>query len=133
MTVIADDVRARRERLLTAHVDAENISDVDAVIATFSHPRYELVPTGEVFDGEAEVRRYYREKESRARFRYEVAALYHGDDAVIVEVRNFSTAEPPPSRREFPSLAIFYFDADDLLTCERVYWDTRSYDEAAGR
>lgn len=124
--------RERRERLLAAHVAAENVVDVDAVIETFSHPRYELVPLNEVYDGEAEVRRYYLEKEARGRLVYEVAGLYHSDNAVVVEVRNLSTRHPKPDRAEFPSIAIFFFDEDDLLTCERVYWDTRNYDEVNG-
>ena len=47
----AAELRKARDKTLAAHVDAENRNDVDAVIATFRHPRYELVPVGEIFDG----------------------------------------------------------------------------------
>ncbi|HEX4399283.1 MAG TPA: hypothetical protein VH136_16715 [Trebonia sp.] len=46
------ELRKARDTTLAAHVDAENRNDVDAVIATFKHPRYELVPVGEIFDGD---------------------------------------------------------------------------------
>jgi hypothetical protein len=51
----ADDLRARREAVVRLHMEAENVHDYDAVIGTFAHPRYELMATGQVFDGEAEV------------------------------------------------------------------------------
>ena len=35
-------------------------------MATFDHPRYEIVPTGDVFDGQEEVERYF--ETSRAAF-----------------------------------------------------------------
>ena len=39
------------------HMESENVHDFDATIGTFGHPRYEIVPTGDVYDGEEEVRR----------------------------------------------------------------------------
>ena len=38
------------------HMESENAHDFDMTIATFGHPRYEIVPTGEVYDGEEAVR-----------------------------------------------------------------------------
>src|SRR5207248_10489784 len=58
--------RARREALVREHMESENQHDFDATIATFAHPRYELIPTGETFDGEEEVRAYFAQ--SRAVF-----------------------------------------------------------------
>lgn len=125
--MISEEVRELRERLLITHVEAENNDDVDAVLATFSHPRYELMPSGSIYDGEAEVRRYYREKAERPRRRYEVVALYHSDDAVIVEIRTLSMEPEPPYRVDLPSIAVFFFDGAKL-TCERVYYDLRSFE-----
>ena len=34
-------------------MESENVHDFDTTIGTFSHPRYEIVPTGDVYDGEA--------------------------------------------------------------------------------
>ncbi|HSK02708.1 MAG TPA: hypothetical protein VK932_15760 [Kofleriaceae bacterium] len=50
-------------------MESENRHDGGATIGTFDHPRYELVGTGEVFDGEAEVRRYFAEGTHRGPLR----------------------------------------------------------------
>ncbi len=39
--------------------------DFDTTIDTFAHPRYELIATGEVYDGEREVRGYYALRAAR--------------------------------------------------------------------
>src|SRR5438045_6921978 len=80
-------LRERREAVVREHMQSENVHDFDTTIGTFSHPRYEIIPTGDVYDGEAEVRRYFAE--TRTAFpdqRNEVIALHHADDAVIVEL-----------------------------------------------
>lgn len=48
----------RRLAVVREHMESENRLDFDATIATFDHPRYELIGSGQVFDGEDEVRRY---------------------------------------------------------------------------
>ena len=80
------DLRARREAIVREHMESENVHDFDTTIKTFEHPRYEIVPTGEVHDGEEAVRQYF--DESRGDIpdqRNELIALHHADDAVIVE------------------------------------------------
>lgn len=124
-------LRKARDELLAAHVDAENRGDLDAVIATFKHPRYELVPVGEIFDGETEVRHYYREKEARGRRRYEVVKAYHADEAVIMEIRTLPLEPRPPYRVDQPSIVVFEFDGADLM-CERVYYDAGAFAALAG-
>ncbi len=52
-------LRRRRHDVVVTHLESENAHDFDTTIGTFSHPRYELVPTGQVFDGEIEVRQYF--------------------------------------------------------------------------
>src|SRR5437588_1680473 len=42
-------------------MESENRHEFDVTLATFHHPRYEIVPTGDVFDGEEEVRAYFAE------------------------------------------------------------------------
>src|ERR1700689_606903 len=79
-------LRERPEALVREHMESENDHDFDTTIATFTHPRYELVATGDVYDGEQQVRAYFAE--SRAAFpdqRNELIALHHAEDAVIVE------------------------------------------------
>jgi steroid delta-isomerase-like uncharacterized protein len=129
MTATAS-LRERREQLVRDHMESENVHEFDVTLGTFSHPRYEIVPTGEVYDGEQEVRRYF--EESRAAFpdqRNELVALHHADDAVIVEfdlkgTHNGPLRGIPPTGREFTcrTLALFLFE-DDQLVCERVYFD----------
>jgi steroid delta-isomerase-like uncharacterized protein len=127
-----DTLRERREAVVREHMESENRHDFDATIATFKHPRYEIIPTGDVFDGEGEVRKYFAD--SRATFpdqRNELRALYHADDAVIVEFDLLGTHRGalrgviPPTGKEFrcPVTAFFIFDGDRII-CERVYFDS---------
>jgi steroid delta-isomerase-like uncharacterized protein len=124
-------VRAEREAVVRRHMEAENVHDFDAVIDTFAHPRYELIATGQVHDGEAAVREYFRE--TRAAFpdqRNELISLRHADDAVVVEFWLLGTHRGPllgiaPTGRAFRCrmTAFFLFDERGLV-CERVYFDT---------
>lgn len=123
-------LRERREAIVREHMESENHHDFDATIATFSHPRYEIIATGEVFDGEPEVRRYYAE--TRAAFpdqRNELVALHHLDDGVVVEFDLLGTHRGPlrslaPTGRSFRCrmVAFFLFD-EERIACERVYFD----------
>jgi len=124
------DLRDRREALVREHMESENHHDYDATLDTFGHPRYEIVPTGDVFDGEEAVRGYF--EASRTAFpdqRNELIALHHADAGVIVEFDLKGTHEGP--LRGIPAtgkaftcrtVAFFLFD-DDRLVCERVYFD----------
>ena len=125
-----DSVRAEREAVVRRHMEAENIHDFDAVIQTFAHPRYELIATGQVHDGEAAVRQYFRD--TRAAFpdqRNELISLRHAGDAVIVEFWLLGTHRGrllglEPTGREFRCrmTAFFLFEGSGLV-CERVYFD----------
>ena len=126
-------LRRKRESIVREHMDSENRHEFDATMATFHHPRYELIATGQVYDGPEEVERYF--EESRRAFpdqRNELLALHHAEDAVCVEAVVRGTHEgplgglPPTGRSyELPILSIFIFDGDKLL-CERVYFDSRT-------
>jgi steroid delta-isomerase-like uncharacterized protein len=128
---MAHDLRARREAIVRAHMESENVHDFDATIDTFSHPRYELIPSGAVHDGEAAVRAYF--KETRSAFpdqRNELIALHHIDDGVVVEFWLRGTHRGPlmgfaPTGRSFECrmTAFFLFD-DEAIVCERVYFDS---------
>jgi steroid delta-isomerase-like uncharacterized protein len=127
---VDQEVRERREALVREHMESENRHEFDATIATFGHPRYEIIPTGEVFDGEEEVRRYFAD--SRTAFpdqRNELIALHHTEAGVIVEFTLLGTHRGPlrgipPTGREFTCrmVALFLFE-DERLVCERVYFD----------
>ena len=128
----SDDLRAQREDVVRRHMDAENVHDYDAVLATFAHPRYELMATGQVFDGDAEVRRYF--DVSRTPFpdqRNELVSIRSTDDAVVVELDLLGTHLGPlggveATGRTFRSrmCALFVFeDGGDRIVCERVYFN----------
>src|SRR5689334_15900534 len=85
-------MREKREKLVIEHMESENRHEFDVTMDTFDHPRYELIATGDVYDGEAEVDGYF--EETRTAFpdqRNELIALHHSDDAVIVEAMLYGT------------------------------------------
>src|SRR5881396_3907480 len=120
---VSEELRRKREELVIEHMATENRHEYDATIETFHHPRYELVGTGDVYDGEEEVARYF--EETRTAFpdqRNELIALHHADDAVIVEANLYGTHEGPfrglpPTGRRFEAriCALFLFDEDRLF------------------
>jgi steroid delta-isomerase-like uncharacterized protein len=124
-------LQEQREATVRRHMEAENVHDFDTVIGTFSHPRYELIPSGAVHDGEAAVRGYFRE--TRTAFpdqRNELISLRHADDAVVVEFWLLGTHRGPiaglaPTGREFKCrmTALFLFEGAKIV-CERVYFDS---------
>jgi steroid delta-isomerase-like uncharacterized protein len=128
-----DDVlHVARGAVVREHMESENHHEFDTTIQTFAHPRYELVATGEVFDGEAEVRRYFAD--TRTAFpdqRNRLVALHPSDDSVIAEFILEGTHRGPlrglpPTGRAFSmqASAVFLFGpASDRIRCERVYFD----------
>jgi steroid delta-isomerase-like uncharacterized protein len=127
---VTAELRSLREQLVIEHMESENRHEFETTLATFDHPRYELIGTGDVYDGTEEVERYF--EETRRAFpdqRNEPLALHHADDAVLVEAvvrgtHNGPLRSLPPTGRAFelPILAIFVFE-EDRLVCERVYFD----------
>lgn len=131
--VSAAQLRERREALVREHMESENRHDFDATLATFEHPRYELIATGDVYDGEAEVLAYFAE--SRTAFpdqRNELIALHHADDAVVVEFDLLGThlgplRRLPPTGRAFRCrMTSFFIFEGERIVCERVYFDQAS-------
>jgi steroid delta-isomerase-like uncharacterized protein len=125
------DLREARERIVRRHMESENVHDFDATLETFRHPRYELIATDRVHDGEAAVRAYFRE--TRTAFpdqRNELISLHHSDHAVIVEFWLLGThlgslmgIEPTGRSFRCRMSAFFLFEGEDLV-CERVYFDS---------
>lgn len=124
-------LRARREAVVREHMESENRHAFDVTLATFSHPRYEIVPTGDVHDGAEAVMAYFAA--SRTAFpdqRNELIALHHCDDGILAEFDLLGTHQGPlrgipPTGRAFRCrmAALFLFD-DDGIVCERVYFDS---------
>ena len=135
MSTAQDDLRARREAVVRTHMESENVHDFDTTMGTFAHPRYEIIPTGQVHDGEAAVRQYF--KNTRTAFpdqRNELISFRYTDDAIVTEFWLLGTHKGPlgnlpPSGREFRvrMTAFFIFEeGGDGITCERVYFDSAS-------
>jgi steroid delta-isomerase-like uncharacterized protein len=127
-----ETLRARREAVVREHMDSENRHDFDATLKTFDHPRYEIIATGDVYDGAEAVSEYYRT--SRAAFpdqRNENVVLHHADDGVIVEFDLLGTHEGElrgiaPTGKSFRCrmAAFFLFEpGTDRIAIERVYFD----------
>jgi len=130
-----ENVRSRREAVVREHMEAENRLDFDAVIDTFAHPRYELIATGQVHDGEEEVRDYFAA--TRSAFpdqRNELTALHSTDDGVLVEFDLLGTHEGEflgfaPTGKQFrcPMAALYVFgegEDREKIVCERVWFDS---------
>jgi steroid delta-isomerase-like uncharacterized protein len=136
-----EELRRRRLAVIREHMDTEVTHDFDKTLATFNgHPRYEIVPTGQVYDGDDEVMNYYRT--TRTAFpdqRHENARFHCTDDGVIVEFDLLGTNTGqfyglPPTGRAFrvPVIAVFSFDGD-RITNERIYFDSASLVSQIGR
>lgn len=138
---MTDDLRTRRLELLEEHFASEVEQDFDRTIATFNgHPRYEIMATGQVYDGDAEVLAYHRNQ--RTAFpdqRHENVRFHFADDAVVAEFDLLGTNRGeflgmPPTGKDFriPVIAVFFFEGD-RITNERVYLDAASLLTQIGR
>ena len=132
------DLAAARIDTVRRHMALECVSDWDAVIETFAHPRYELYGSGRVFDGEEAVRGYFQA--SRAPFpdqANEIIAISAAveSDVVLVEFWLTGTHLGPlrlagrtveATGRAFRvrMAASFEFQpGTDKIVCERPYFD----------
>ncbi len=113
------ELQNRREALILRHVAGENDRDMEAIMATFTHPRYEIVPTGMVFDGDDAVRQMIlRQWDELPRMHYEATGIFHSADGVVVETRTTC----PGTSFDMLSVNLFGFRGDDLIL-ERCYFD----------
>jgi steroid delta-isomerase-like uncharacterized protein len=136
------DLERRRLDVLAVHFQSEVDHDWDACMATFAgHPRYEIVPTGQVHDGEAAVRRYHTAQRVAFPDQRHENARFHcaSDDTVIAEFDLLGTNTGefrglPPTGKAFrvPTIAVFSF-AGERITNERVYLDLASLLTQIGR
>ncbi len=132
----AEDLDERRLEIVRVHMQSENDHDYDTTMSTFHHPRYELIPSGQVFDGQVEVEEYFRG--SRSAFpdqRNEPIALHATDAGVFAEFWLLGTNTGPlmgnePTGREIRVRMVAFFefadrdgDHADGIVCERVYYD----------
>jgi steroid delta-isomerase-like uncharacterized protein len=135
------DLRARRLALVREHMDTEVTHEFDRTLATFAgHPRYEIMATGQVYDGDDQVMAYYRT--TRTAFpdqRHDNSRFHVTDDAVIVEFDLLGTNLGeffglPPTGLAFrvPIIAVFFFEGERIVN-ERIYFDSASLVTQIGR
>lgn len=118
MSEVADLYRGR-EALVLRHVAAENDRDLEAIMATFSRPRYEIVPTATVFDGDAAVRQMIlKQWEDLPRMHYDAEEVFHSAGGLIVETRTTC----PGTTFDMLSINVFGFEGSGLIL-ERCYFD----------
>ena len=122
----------RRVAIVREHMDSENVHAFDVTLGTFAHPRYEIVPTGEVFDGAEQVAEYYRiTRNAFPDQRNENTVLHVGEDVVLAEFDLVGTHRGElrgiaPTGRSFRCrmCALFLFETGgERIVCERVYFD----------
>lgn len=132
--MVDEALRARRLEVIEEHFRSEVDQEFDRTLATFGedgHPHYEIVATGQVFDGADEVMEYYRT--TRTAFpdqRHDGVRLHVADDAVIAEFELLGTNTGPfyglePTGKAFrvPIIAVFSFEGE-RITNERIYFDS---------
>jgi ketosteroid isomerase-like protein len=124
------DLQERRTQVVLEHMRSENEHRFDDTIATFAHPRYELIASGEVYDGEDAVREYYRAGRALVPDQSnELIAMYHSDDGVGIEMwlRGTPRRDDLAGARSFEVRMSAFFDFEgDQIVCERAYWDRQS-------
>lgn len=139
--MISNELRARRLEVVEEHFATEVAQTFEATLATFDgHPHYEIMATGQVFDGDEEVMGYYRT--TRTAFpdqRHDNVRTHVADDAVITEFDLLGTNLGefyglPPTGRSFrvPIIAVFFFEGDRIVN-ERIYFDSASLVTQIGR
>jgi steroid delta-isomerase-like uncharacterized protein len=128
-------IRARRLEILETHFKSEVAHDWQTCLDTFAgQARYEIMATGQIHDGNAEVLAYHRAQ--RVAFpdqRHENVRIHVADDDTIIaefELLGTNTGEfygQPPTGKSFrvPVLAVFHFDGERIAN-ERVYLDSAS-------
>jgi steroid delta-isomerase-like uncharacterized protein len=136
-----DDLRGRRLKVLEEHFASEVEQEFDRTLATFNgHPRYEIMATGQIYDGDEEVLYYHRAQ--RTAFpdqRHENVRHHFADDSVIAEfdllgtnLGEFFGMAPTGKAFRIPVIAVFFFEGDKI-TNERIYLDVASLLTQIGR
>jgi steroid delta-isomerase-like uncharacterized protein len=132
---MSSEMDQRRLEILKAHFQSEVEHDWESCLATFGgHARYEIMATGQVHDGDAEVLAYHRSQ--RTAFpdqRHENLRIHIAHDHTIIaefDLLGTNTGEfygQAPTGKSFQVavIAVFFFDGDRIVN-ERVYLDGAS-------
>jgi predicted ester cyclase len=127
---ISETLRKQREEICLAHMADENAHAFEQCIAAFEHPRYEIVPTSEVYDGSSRVHELmFENKRGFPDFHFDVEQMHSADSAVIVEGTFRGTHGgiwrgllATGRSVALPMVIIFRFNGSGMV-CERVFFD----------
>lgn len=131
-TATSADLRARRSDIVHQHIDAENRHDPDGVMASFHQPCYDIPSFGEAgqVNGAEAVRELWAGLIAGfPDVRIEAGPHLHTDEAAFVEVTLSGTHQgewagiPATGRPASVRIACLYEFDEDLLVCERVWFD----------
>jgi len=126
-----DVLYERREAIVDAHIRAEAVDhDVNAALATFTRPRYDVPALGGVVDGAAGVNGLLHALlGAYPDFWLRETARYRSEKAVIVECvfggtqRGEWAGIAPTGKPMEVAAALFFLFEGEGLVCERVYFD----------
>jgi predicted ester cyclase len=121
---------AGRLATVLEHMRLENAHDFPGCIGEFGHPRYELVATGELHDGEEGVAGLMEENVTAfPDFHFAVSRAVPAGEAVLVEGR-FTGSHlgpwrglPGTGRKVDVAMAVVFEFEGARMICERVYFD----------
>ena len=121
---------AKRHAIVMEHMTAENAYEFKRCMDAFAHPRYEIIPTGEVWDDYEGVGDLLdQNKAGFPDFHFQPIEFHHSESAVLVEGRFTGTHQgmwrgvPATGRRiDVPLIIVFVFEQDRMV-CERTYFD----------
>ena len=127
---MADPEMSKRMATVLEHMTAENGHEFQRSIDAFAHPRYEVIASGDTYEGPVEVAALLDEnKRAFPDFHFDVRRMRDADDAVIVEGDFRGTHQgvwrglPPTGRAvDFPVIIVFEFEGDRMV-CERTYFN----------
>jgi steroid delta-isomerase-like uncharacterized protein len=140
-TILDDELRRRRLAVLEEHFASEVDQRFDDTLSTFNgHPRYEIMATGQIYDGDDEVLAYHRrqrtafpdQRHENVRYHFAVDSVVTEFDLLGTNLGEFYGMAPTGQSFRVPVIAVFFFDGD-RITNERVYLDSASLLTQIGR
>jgi len=86
MALGSPELARKREAVVRAHIEAENRHDPAGVVATFHHPKYEVMPMGANLDGPQAVSEFLSGVfHGFPDFTAHVSSLTHAENGIVVE------------------------------------------------
>ncbi|MFT6123763.1 MAG: steroid delta-isomerase-like uncharacterized protein [Oleiphilaceae bacterium] len=120
-----------RRKIILAHIEAEGQKDAQGTVDTFSdHPRYEIIPTGEIVQGGDKVFDFWQEiMAAFPDFTFDIHEMHFAERSVIVEstfrgthLGTWQSIPPTGKTVAYRMCNVFVFDGTALL-CERLNFD----------